>query len=97
MRKSTENAIKTLLRIDTTVTREERMAVIAAMLNARGKGPDPTKDMSVANAADYLNMSRTTLWRMCKDGRVECDRRGKKFYIKATAIAELKREEHQVH
>ena len=92
MRKSTENAIKTLLRMDTTVTREESMAVIAAMLNAKGKAPDPTKDMSVANAADYLGMSRTTLWRWCKDGRVACDRRGKKFYIKAAAITALKKD-----
>jgi len=92
MRKSTENAIKTLLRMDTTVTREESMAVIAAMLNARGKAPDPTKDMAVANAADYLGMSRTTLWRWCKDGRVACDRRGKKFYIKAAAITALKKD-----
>ena len=36
MRKSTENAIKTLLLIDTTVTRDERQAVVLAMLNARG-------------------------------------------------------------
>ena len=93
MRKSTENAIKTLLRMDTTVTSEESMAVIAAMLKARGKVPDPAQDMSVANAAEYLNISRTTLWRWCKDGRVACDRRGKKFYIKATAISAMKREE----
>ena len=97
MRKSTENAIKTLLRMDTTVTRDERQAVISAMLNARGKAPDPAQDMSVANAANYLNMSRTTLWRWCKDGRVACDRRGKKFYIKAASIAAMKREESQVH
>ena len=97
MRKRTENVIKTLLIMDTSVTREERTAVIAAMLNARGAAPDPTRDMSVANAANYLNMSRTTLWRWCKDGRVACDRRGKKFYIKAASIAAMKREESQAH
>ena len=89
MRKATENAIKTLLLCDTTVTREERMAVVAAMSGRRAEDA-PVGDMSLHEAADYLDMSRTTLWRMCRDGRVACDRRGKKYYVKAAAIAAMK-------
>ena len=89
MRKSTANAIKTLLVMDTSVTRDERMAVIAAVRGAKPL-PDAAQDMSVADAAEYLGLSRVTLWRMCKAGRVACDRRGKKYFIKAAAIAALK-------
>jgi len=91
MRKSTKNAIKTLLLMDVTVTRDERQAVVMAMKGARAL-PDPTQDMTVAEAADYLGMSRTTLWRWCAEGKVGCDRRGKKFYVKAAAVAALKKE-----
>ena len=91
MRKSTENAIKTLLRMDATVSPEVSMAVIAAMKGGRAL-PDPTQDMTVAEAADYLGMSRTTLWRWCAEGKVGCDRRGKKFYVKASAVQALKKE-----
>ena len=90
MRKSTEGAIRTLLRMDTTVTSEERMRIITAMQEQSRF--DPTRDMSVADAAEYLDMSRTTLWRWCAIGKVACDRRGKKFYIKAAAIANLKKD-----
>ena len=91
MRKSTANAIKTLLRMDTTVSSDVSMAVIAAMEGGNPL-PDPKRDMPLAEAAEYLDISRTTLWRMCTGGKVECDRRGKKFYIKAAAIAALKKE-----
>ena len=93
MRKTTENAIKTLLLMDTSVTREERTAVVAAMLGAKGALPDPKRDMTVSEAADYLGLGRSTMWRMCKDGRVECDRRGKKFFVRAASVVALRREE----
>ena len=92
MRKTTANAIKALLRMDSTVTREERMGIVYIIETGRGRGK-AERDYSVADAAAELGLGRTTVWKMCKDGRVACDRRGKKFYIKATAIAELKREE----
>jgi excisionase family DNA binding protein len=90
MRKSTEGAIRTLLRMDTTVTSEERMRIIEAM-QERDRF-DPARDMSVADAAEYLGMCRTTLWRWCAIGKVACDRRGKKFYVKASAVQALKKE-----
>ncbi len=91
MRKSTANAIKTLLLMDRTVTRDERQAVMIAM-QKDAVVPDPRKDMTIAEAADYLGISRTTLWRLCASGKVAADRRGKKFYVKAAAIATLKKE-----
>ena len=90
MRKSTEGAIRTLLRMDSTVSSEERMRIVAAMRG--GARFDPSQDMSVADAAAYLGMCRTTLWRMCALGRVACDRRGKKFYLKASAVQAMKKE-----
>lgn len=48
-------------------------------------------DFSVPDAATYLNMSRTTLWRMCDRGEIDSVRRGKKFYIPASEVARLKK------
>lgn len=94
MKTSTANAIKTLLRMDPTVTADVRMAVIDAM----GSKPDGEKsvdlsvDVSIADAAAYLGMSRTTLWRMCDRGEINSVRRGKKFYILAAEVARLKKD-----
>ena len=88
MKTNTFNAIKTLLRMDPTVTSQTRMAVIAAI---QGQPRfDPTEDMSVADAAEYLSMSRVTLWRWCAVGKVAAVQRGKKFYIPPSEVARLK-------
>jgi len=65
------------------------MAVIAAM---RGKvsEPEPSQEMTVAEASAYLNISRTTLWRWCCAGKVASFRRGKRFLLKAGEVAKLK-------
>ena len=76
--------------MDSTVTSDVSMAVIAAMRQGTGALSDPTQDMSVAEAADYLGMSRTTLWRWCCEGKIKCIRRGKKFFIKAGEIQKMK-------
>lgn len=90
MRRTTANAIKTLLRMDTTVTSEERMAVLAAM-EGHTAPIDPKQDMTISEAQEYLGLGRTTIWRMCCDGRLAADRRGKKFYVRAESIAAMKR------
>lgn len=92
MKTSTANAIKTLLRMDPTVTPDVRMAVIDAMGSKQSveKSVDLSVDVSIADAAAYLSMSRTTLWRMCDRGEVDYVRRGKKFYILASEVARLK-------
>lgn len=94
MRTSTANAIKTLLRMDPTVTPDVRMAVIDAMSGSSSAAPsvDLSSDVSIADAAAYLGMSRTTLWRMCDRGEVESVRRGKKFYIAGAEVARLKKD-----
>ena len=89
MRPSTAAAIKTLLRVDASVTPEERHAVLAAMSGERLAAADPTAELSVAEAADYLRMSRVTLWRWCSVGKVRSVRRGKKFYIPPDEVARL--------
>lgn len=93
MKTSTANAIKTLLRMDPTVTPDVRMAVIDAMSVgvAADRSVDLTVDVSIADAAAYLGMSRTTLWRMCDRGEVEAVRRGKKYYIAGAEVARLKK------
>ena len=88
MRASTAAAIKTLLRVDASVTPEERHAVLAAM-QGESRPADPTAELSVAEAADYLRMSRVTLWRWCSVGKVRSVRRGKKFYIPPDEVARL--------
>lgn len=84
-----------LLRIDPTVTRDERMALNGAMSGTamRQAELDPSADFSIADAADYLSMSRTTLWRMCDRGDVLSMRRGKKFYIPGAEVMRLKHKE----
>ena len=95
MKATTRKAIEMLLRIDPTVTREERMAVYGAMsgTSARQAKFDPSADFTIADAADYLSMSRTTLWRMCRRGDVLSRQRGKKFYIPGGEVVRLKGEE----
>lgn len=95
MKATTKKAIEMLLRIDPTVTREERMAVNGAMNGAASRSAelDPSADFSIADAADYLRMSRTTLWRMCGRGDVLAARRGKKFYIPGAEVMRLKSKE----
>lgn len=92
MRTATANAIKTLLRMDPTVTSDVRMAVIEAMSGKRQavNSIDITSDVSIADAAAYLGMSRVTLWRMCERGDLLSVRRGKKIYIVGCEVARLK-------
>lgn len=92
MKTSTANAIKTLLRMDPTVTPDVRMAVIDVMGAKQSveRSVDLSVDVSIADAAAYLGMSRTTLWRMCDRGEIDSVRRGKKFYILASEVARLK-------
>jgi len=92
MKTSTVNAIKTLLRMDPTVTPDVRMAVIDAISGDRQESSelDLSSDVSIADAANYLSMSRTTLWRMCTRGDVVAVRRGKKFYIAGVEVVRLK-------
>lgn len=93
MKTSTANAIKTLLRMDPTVTPDVRMAIIGAMMDGDGAastiGTD--KEVSIADAASYLGMSRTTLWRMCDRGELVSARRGKKFFISGFEVERLKK------
>lgn len=95
MKATTKKAIEMLLRIDPTVTREERMALNGAMSGAAARQAelDPSADFTIADAAGYLSMSRTTLWRMCDRGDVLSVRRGKKFYIPGAEVMRLKSEE----
>ena len=82
--------------MDPTVPPDIRMAVIEAMMGERKpvgeKSVDLSVDFSIADAAAYLGMSRTTLWRMCDRGEVESVRRGKKFYIAGSEVARLKKD-----
>ena len=94
MKAATANAIKTLLRMDSTVTSDVRMAVIDAM-SGGGKAsaePDLSADVSIADAAAYLGMSRTTLWRMCDRGDIVAVKRGKKYYIAGCEVVRLKKD-----
>jgi len=94
MKTQTANAIKTLLRMDPTVTPDERMRVIDAM-TGKASGPvevDITSDVTIADAAAYLGMSRTTLWRMCCRGDLVSVKRGKKIYIAWCEVVRLKRD-----
>ena len=92
MKPATASAIKALLKMDASVTPEERMAVVEAISArpARGAAVDLAGEVSVADAARLLQMSRTTLWRMCCRGDVCAVRRGKKYYIAGVEIARLK-------
>lgn len=92
MKPATANAIKALLKMDATVTTNERLAIVEAM-SAKPSAVaalDLAGEVSVADAADYLSMSRTTLWRMCSRGDVCAVRRGKKYYIAGADVARLK-------
>ena len=89
MRPSTAAAIKTLLRCDSSVTPKERHAILAAM-SGESRAADPTAELSIAEAAEYLHMSRVTLWRWCNCGKVRSVRRGKKFYILPGEVRRLK-------
>lgn len=90
MKTSTANAIKTLLRMDPTVTPEVRMSVIEAMTMPRVTDVDLEGDITISDAATYLGMSRTTLWRMCVRGDVRSAQRGHKIYILAGEVPRLK-------
>jgi excisionase family DNA binding protein len=93
MKPATANAIKALLKMDATVTTNERLAIVEAMSakpSAAAAALDLAGEVSVADAADYLSMSRTTLWRMCSRGDVCAVRRGKKYYIAGADVARLK-------
>ena len=92
MKPATANAIKALLKMDATVTTNERLAIVEAMSAkpSAASALDLAGEVSVADAADYLSMSRTTLWRMCSRGDVCAVRRGKKYYIAGADVARLK-------
>lgn len=95
MKASTLNAIKTLLRLDPSVSPDVRQAVIAAAQARPGDGCGvaeiaPDAEVSLAQAAEYLAMSRTTLWRWCERGDVAAIRRGKKFYLIGAQVFALK-------
>lgn len=90
MKKATANAIKTLLRMDASVTSEERMRIVAALSGEAPQALVLTGDISIAEAAEYLRVSRTTLWRQCAGGTVEAVRRGKKFYIPGEVVRRMK-------
>lgn len=91
MRPSTIRAIKTILRIDDTVTSEERIGICSILLGTNKNGVSADEDMPISMASAYLNIDRVTLWRMCVNGKIESDRRGKKFFIKAFEIQKLKK------
>ena len=92
MKPATANAIKALLKMDATVTTNERLAIVEAMSAkpSAAAALDLAGEVSVADAADYLSMSRTTLWRMCSRGDVCAVRRGKKYYIAGADVVRLK-------
>lgn len=90
MKSTTINLIKAALRMDPTVTPDIRMAVIEAMMGKRKPVGELEGDVSLAEAADYLSMSRTTLWRQAKRGEIPAVQRGKKFYISAGDLARMK-------
>lgn len=92
MKASTLNAIKTLLRLDASVTPDVRQAVIAAAQAHPDAAVElnPDHELALVTAADYLGISRTTLWRMCSRGEIAAARRGKKFYIPGAVVAAFK-------
>lgn len=90
MKKQTANAIKTLLRMDASVTSEERMRIVAALNGERPQELFITADMPIAEVAEYLGLSRTTLWRRITDGSLAAVRRGKKFYIPGEVVRRMK-------
>lgn len=78
--------------MDPTVTPAERVRIIDVMMSGKPNCTEPLeRDVTIAFAADYLGMSRTTLWRMCSNGKIACDRRGKKFYIKSSEIVRMRK------
>ena len=91
MRKSTANAIKALLRMDTTVTREVRMGIVGIIAAGDAAGA-ARAEVSVPDAAALLGLSRVTVWQMCKDGRLACSKRGKKFFVRREAVEAMKQE-----
>lgn len=94
MKAATARAIKALLRMDGTVTTLERAAVIGALCVRTGDiaALDLAGDVSIAAAAEFLAMSRTTLWRMCDRGEIVATKRGKKYYISGAEVARMKEE-----
>ena len=90
MKSTTINLIKAALRMDPTVTPDIRMAVIEAMMGERKPVGELDGDVSLAEAAGYLNMSRVTLWRQASRGEIPAVRRGKKFFIAAGDLARMK-------
>ena len=91
MKTNTANAIKTLLRMDPTVTPDERMAIIEVMSGKRDVAAiELTNDYTIAEAAAYLGLGRVTIWEHCKHGKILAEQRGKKFFIPGTELLRLK-------
>ena len=93
MKRATANAIKTLLRMDTTVTSDERTSIISIIVGARAATSvklDESIDLSLTEAAEVLRINRATLWRMCDRGEIDVVRRGHKMYIPGREVVRLK-------
>lgn len=93
MRTATANAIKMLLRTDTTVSSDVRTAITSIISGARSAKTvklDATIDLSLTEAADVLRINRVTLWRMCDRGEIDVVRRGHKIYIPGREVVRLK-------
>ena len=91
MRKATANAIKALLRMDATVTREMRMGIVGIIAAGDVKGA-ARAEVSVSEAAALLGLSHVTVWQMCKDGRLAYSKRGKKMFIRRDAVEAMRQE-----
>jgi transcriptional regulator of acetoin/glycerol metabolism len=63
---ATVDCITRLLQCDSAATEEERAVVLAAL---RGE-----RSVRLLDAARMLRVSRTTVWRMVKDGVLSCQR-----------------------
>ena len=90
MRPATFNAIKTLLRMDRTVTKEERLAVISAITDDRSVALARTAlDGAWVKGADVcllLDFDRSTLTRWIAAGRLTAHKRGGRWYVNTESV-----------
>jgi len=47
--------------------------------------------LSLDETAEWVGLSRRTVWRMCKDGRLPSTREGSRWLIPASALLEWQR------
>ena len=90
MRARTVNAIKALLRMDSTVTDAERKAVVAAATDgpsvALARAAMDDAFMSGGDVRLLLGIDRSTLHRWIAAGRLEAMMRGGRWYVRSESV-----------